>query len=163
MNVYYTDGSANPNPGPGGFAVIKNGQPYLLGKTKLETTNIKMEGNALLAALKDSNSETCEIYSDSEFWINVLTKWAKVWAKNNWQKKTGEIKNLDLVKELYQVYSGSKAELIWVRGHVGRELNEMADKWANIARTSSVKDNGSVIRIINQAEIKEISDQKEEK
>ena len=24
MNIYYTDGSCSPNPGPGGFAVIKD-------------------------------------------------------------------------------------------------------------------------------------------
>jgi ribonuclease HI len=24
--------------------------------------------------------------------------------------------------------------LVWVRGHVGTELNEMADEWANKAR-----------------------------
>jgi ribonuclease HI len=53
MIIYYTDGSASPNPGPGGFSVIKNGVPHILGSEDGDTTNIRMEGKAILAALKD--------------------------------------------------------------------------------------------------------------
>ena len=31
MITYYTDGSCDPNPGTGGFAVIKNMEPAVLG------------------------------------------------------------------------------------------------------------------------------------
>lgn len=31
MRILYTDGSASPNPGPSGFAVIENSQPIALG------------------------------------------------------------------------------------------------------------------------------------
>jgi len=50
MTTYYTDGSASPNPGPGGFAVIRDLQPYILGSEDGDTTNIRMEGKALIAA-----------------------------------------------------------------------------------------------------------------
>lgn len=135
MITYYTDGSASPNPGRGGFAVIKNGQPWLIGgeDESVETTNIRMEGMALLAALKDAAGQECQIYSDSEFWINVLTKWAMGWAANGWTKKGG-IKNLDIVRPLYEAYRNSQAELVWTRGHIGTELNELADEYANKAR-----------------------------
>lgn len=140
MITYYTDGSASPNPGPGGFAVIKNGQPWLIGgeDNPTETTNIRMEGMALLAALKDAAGESCQIYSDSEFWINVLTKWAPNWKANSWTKKGG-IKNLDIVQPLFGEYERSKATLIWTRGHAGTELNELADEWANRAREQKVR------------------------
>jgi ribonuclease HI len=134
MNVYYTDGSCSPNPGPGGFAVIKNDQPTVVGH-ELNSTNIRMEGCALIAALADASGDECLIYSDSEFWINVLTKWADGWAANNWHKKNGEIKNLDIVREVYESYKKSQAKLIWVRGHEGTANNELADVWANRART----------------------------
>ena len=111
MTTYYTDGSASPNPGPGGFAVIRDLQPYILGSEDGETTNIRMEGKALIAALKDANGAPCVIYSDSEFWINVVTKWAPGWEKRGWTKKSGEIKNLDIVRELYELYSNSQADL----------------------------------------------------
>ncbi len=134
MITYYTDGSASPNPGPGGFAVIRDGQPHILGSEEGDTTNIRMEGKALVAALKDAAGQPCQIHTDSEFWINVITKWAPGWAAKGWKKKGGEIKNLDIVQETYTLYGESQAELIWVRGHVGTELNELADEWANKAR-----------------------------
>src|SRR5688500_9570460 len=97
-DIYYTDGSCSPNPGPGGFSVIKNMQVCTLG-SEAESTNIRMEGSALIAAMKDAGGEPCTIHTDSEFWINVITKWAPGWQKKGWKKSNGEIKNLDLVKE----------------------------------------------------------------
>lgn len=134
MDTYYTDGSASPNPGPGGFAVIKNGSVHILGSEPGETTNIRMEGKALIAALDDAGTNQAEIYTDSEFWINVITKWAPGWEAKGWKKKGGEIKNLDLVKDAYALYQDANATLVWVRGHEGDEGNELADEWANRAR-----------------------------
>ena len=137
MKILWTDGSASPNPGPGGYAVIEvvdgGAKPVVLGRDK-DTTNIRMEGSAMIAAIKYAGEEGCEIHSDSEFWINVLTKWAPTWQKNGWVKKTGPIKNLDLVQELYELYCTYNVKLVWVRGHVGTENNELADTWANKAR-----------------------------
>jgi ribonuclease HI len=93
-----------------------------------------MEGKAILAALTDADGAHCEIFTDSEFWINVITKWAPNWERNGWKKKGGEIKNLDIVREVYPLYQKSRATLTWVRGHEGDEGNELADVWANKAR-----------------------------
>lgn len=133
MITYYTDGSCSPNPGPGGFAVIKDMQPAVLGGDR-DSTNIRMEGRAIIAALKDADGAECQIFTDSEFWINVITKWSLAWEKNGWKKKGGEIKNLDLVQEVCPLYRQSNATLVWVRGHVGDPGNELADEWANKAR-----------------------------
>ena len=137
MKILWTDGSASPNPGPGGYAVLEivdgEAKPVALGREK-NTTNIRMEGLAMIEAIKYAGGEACEIHSDSEFWINVLTKWAAGWQANGWKKKTGPIKNLELVQELYGLYTSHEVKLIWVRGHVGTEFNELADKWANRAR-----------------------------
>lgn len=133
--IYYTDGSASPNPGPGGFAVIRDMKPQVLG-SEAETTNIRMEGLAIIAALKDSDGKTCKIFTDSEFWINVITKWAPAWEAKGWKKSGGPIKNLDIVQEVCPLYRGSKSELIWVRGHNNDPGNELADEWANKARTT---------------------------
>ncbi len=134
MRVFFTDGSASPNPGPGGFAVIEHGRPVALGSEPGETTNIRMEGFALAAAMRASGGEPCTIHTDSEFWINVITKWAPGWEAKGWKKKGGEIKNLDLVKELYMLYQAGNTTLSWVRGHNDDEGNELADEWANKAR-----------------------------
>ena len=130
----FTDGSASPNPGPGGYAVIHDGQPVRLGSEDGETTNIRMEGHALIAAMEYLDGSHGEIHTDSEFWINVITKWAPGWESKGWTKKGGEIKNLDIVKKAYFLHGQSNAKLVWVRGHVGHEGNELADEWANKAR-----------------------------
>jgi ribonuclease HI len=136
MITYYTDGSASPNPGPGGYSVIRDMEVCKLGGEPGggQTTNIRMEGMAIIAALKDANGADCEIYTDSEFWINVITIWSLGWEKRNWVKKGGEIKNLDIVKEVCPLYRNSKATLIWTKGHAGDPGNELADHWANQAR-----------------------------
>ncbi|MBR2994097.1 ribonuclease HI [Candidatus Saccharibacteria bacterium] len=138
MKILWTDGSAMPNPGPGGFAVIdeSTGQPVYLGR-EAHSTNIRMEGLAMIAAIKYAGNEGCEIHSDSEFWINVLTKWADGWRARGWKKSHGEIMNLDIVKELYDLYHKYPVKLIWVRGHVGAKYNELADEWANKARAGT--------------------------
>lgn len=134
MRIIFTDGSASPNPGPGGFAVIENGAPIALGSEN-PSTNIRMEGLALKRAFEIlDGEEEAEILTDSEFWVNVLMKWAPAWEKNGWKKKNGEIKNLDIVKPLYELYKNSNVELKWLKGHAGHEFNEMADEWANRAR-----------------------------
>ena len=137
MKILWTDGSASPNPGPGGFAVIEvsdgGARPAVLGR-EADSTNIRMEGKAMIAAMKYAGEEGCEIHSDSEFWINVLTKWAPGWQENGWKKKSGPIKNLEIVQELYELYCKYPVKLVWVRGHAGTEYNEMADEWANKAR-----------------------------
>ncbi len=137
MKILWTDGSASPNPGPGGYAVLEvvdgEAQPVALGR-EAKSSNIRMEGRAMIAAIKYASEDGCEIHSDSEFWINVLTKWAPTWQANGWKKKTGPIKNLEIVQELYGLYCKYPVKLVWVRGHAGTEYNELADKWANKAR-----------------------------
>ena len=133
MRKLWTDGSASPNPGPGGFSVIEDKKPVAMGREDL-TTNIRMEGSAILEALKVLAGEEAEIWTDSEFWINVLTKWAPSWEKNGWKKKSGPIKNLGLVKKVFKAYREANAKLVWVRGHNGTTENELADEWANKAR-----------------------------
>jgi ribonuclease HI len=139
MISYYTDGSCSPNPGPGGYAVIKNMKPCIIGSEKM-STNIRMEGKAIWAALKDAQNAECQIHSDSEFWIKVITIWSLTWEKNGWKKKNGEIKNVDIVKEICSLYRKSNATLVWVRGHNNNPGNELADEWANKARQQKVSD-----------------------
>lgn len=137
MKTLWTDGSASPNPGPGGYAVLEivdsEARPVALGRDK-QTSNIRMEGTALIEAIKYAGEDSCEIHTDSEFWINVLEKWAPGWEAKGWKKSKGEIKNLDLVQELYKLYQTHDVKLVWEKGHAGIDYNELADTWANKAR-----------------------------
>ena len=133
MRTLWTDGSASPNPGPGGFAVIEDGVPVALG-SEMKSSNIRMEGSALIAAMEILAGKEGIIVTDSEFWVNVLTKWAPTWEANGWKKKSGGIKNLELVKKAFMLYKIGNVKLKWTRGHVGTKMNEVADEWANKAR-----------------------------
>ena len=123
--------------------MVENGKPVALGRDK-NSTNIRMEARALIEAMKLHDGMPCEIHTDSEFWINVLTKWAPGWEAKGWKKSTkGEIQNLDLVQEAYSLYrklleDGPLAiKFVWVRAHVGNNGNELADTWANKARAGA--------------------------
>lgn len=133
MITLWTDGSAEPNPGLGGYAVIEDGEPVALGREE-KSTNIRMEAMALIAAMEYAKGQPCTIYTDSEFWRNVLTKWAPGWEMNGWRKKRGEIKNLELVQKAHRLYQQGNINLIWVKAHAGTKYNELADEWANKAR-----------------------------
>lgn len=128
----WTDGSAVQRVG-GGFAVLdENYRPIIMGRED-KSTNIRMEGIAIICAMAFANGSRAIIHTDSQFWINVLTKYAPVWESNGWTKKGG-IKNLDLVKPAYDLYTSGKTELVWVKGHSEICGNEEADEWANRAR-----------------------------
>ena len=146
MSEIYTDGSAIPNPGLGGFAVVRDSQPIALGREE-KSTNIRMEAFALINAYKlASDGDT--ILTDSEFWVNVVTKWAPSWERNGWKKKTGPIKNLELVQELFAIYKiKPEVKLVWTRGHVGTLGNEQADFWANRAREGVTITNASEVTV----------------
>ncbi|MBP6880296.1 ribonuclease HI [Candidatus Saccharibacteria bacterium] len=138
MKIFYTDGSCSPNPGPGGWSVVEDKGPVAYGFAP-DSTNIRMEGQALIAAMALADGEPVTIKTDSEFWINVLTKWAPGWSAKGWKKKSGPIKNLDLVQEAFELYQNSQATLVWVKAHVGTDGNELADEWANKARLEKIE------------------------
>ena len=138
MSGVFTDGAATPNPGPGGWgALLKNGgsEKELWGGEP-DTTNNRMELSALIAACKMvPRDQKAVIYTDSELCVNTITKWAKAWEARGWRKKDGEIKNLELVQELYRLYhSHPGLELRWIKAHNGTRWNEYADSLATAYR-----------------------------
>ena len=142
--IIYTDGSAHPNPGPGGFGVIvlDNDEKiqYIYNKQfeKEKVTNNQMELKAILYAFLNYgvNINTNEftnnipiVYSDSNYCVQTFNSWMFSWANNGWiksDKKTPE--NLDLIKTYYNWYQkGYRIDLRKVKGHNGVKWNELAD------------------------------------
>ena len=146
MLEIYTDGSAHPNPGPGGFGVIvldkdKNfcDNNYQLvevySKQFDNTTNNEMELKAILYAFLiayQNPKENYIIYSDSSYAINVFTQWAANWAKNGWTKSDKKpIQNLNLIREGYKIYTQlNNCAIVKVKGHQGNICNELVDALA---------------------------------
>jgi ribonuclease HI len=131
----FTDGAAEPNPGPGGWgAVYVVGDKVVTEKRGHEphTTNNRMELAALRAACTLVPRGTpATIYSDSKLCVETMNTWAKGWEAKGWRKKGGEIKNLELVQEIYAVLqSRPELKLEWIAAHVGHRWNEYADSLA---------------------------------
>ena len=138
--VFYTDGSAHPNPGPGGFGVVtvdpKGEVIETYAKHCDNTTNNAEEMKAILYAAYRARlaGESAIIYSDSAYAINTFTNWMYSWKRNNWTKSDGKIpENLDLVKAFFDLSKTMDINFIKVKGHKGNKYNELADKLATSA------------------------------
>lgn len=134
--VIYTDGGCVPNPGVGGWGaiLIYKGKERELSGSHPETTNNRMEMTAAISSLKALN-RPCKvaIHTDSEYLKKGITEWLPGWKRKNWTRKGGEIKNVDLWKELDAVASQHDVQWRWVKGHAGVHYNERCDVLASEA------------------------------
>lgn len=143
--IIYTDGSAHPNPGPGGFGVVvlDNNENLWYTYSKQfagKVTNNEMELKAILYAFlnhgvkeeNDWNNNIPIVYSDSNYCVQIFNDWMFRWARNNWIKSDKKIpENLDLIQAYYEWYQkGYRIDLRKVKGHAGQSGNELADKLA---------------------------------
>ena len=146
----YTDGGASGNPGPGGYGVV-----LLSGKHRKEmsggfrlTTNNRMELLAVIIALETLKFDGTDvtIYSDSKYVVDAVTKgWVFGWEKKGFAKK----KNPDLWKRFLKIYPKHKVEFVWVKGHAGHELNEVADRLAVSAYQEGILEADEVYEATN--------------
>ena len=131
----FTDGSASPNPGPGGWGTVwvEAGEvrEQRHGK-EAHTTNNRMELKALVEAYKLLPGDAqAAVHSDSRLCVDSITKWAPNWERKGWTKKGGPIKNLELIQELYELFHAHEnCPLIWIAAHSGNRWNEYADSLA---------------------------------
>lgn len=132
----FTDGSCEGNPGPGGWGVVWVEDDVIRAEkhgSDPATTNNRMELTALIEAYRLLPVEAdVPVYSDSELCVKTVNEWAAGWEARGWRRKTGEIKNLELVKTLYTLARAHpKVRLTWIRAHDGSRWNEYADALAN--------------------------------
>ncbi len=137
----FTDGAAEPNPGPGGWGVVYVVDNRVVAEEcghEPHTTNNRMELVALIAGCRLVPPNTPSVlYTDSELCVNTVTQWAKGWEARGWKRKGGEIKNLDLVKELYgTLKTRPELRVQWIQAHAGFRWNEYADSLATSYRRS---------------------------
>lgn len=153
--IIYTDGSAHPNPGPGGFGVIvlDNNEKLLYNynrQFKNKVTNNEMELKAILYSFLNygininnplygfNNYDIPIVYSDSNYCVQTFNEWMFNWARNGWIKSDKNIpENLDLIQAYYDWYQkGYRIDLRKVKGHAGNKWNEIADQLATGKITS---------------------------
>ena len=131
----FTDGACRGNPGPGGWGVILRyeGREKELHGGELETTNNRMELTAAIEALKALNkSSRVDVYTDSVYVRDGITKWLARWQVRGWRTAAKKpVKNLDLWMELADLAERHDVSWHWVKGHAGHPGNERADELAN--------------------------------
>jgi ribonuclease HI len=137
----FTDGAADPNPGPGGWGAVYVVRDQIVAERwghEPHTTNNRMELSALIAGVSLVPERTpAVIYTDSQLCVSTINTWAERWEALGWKRKTGEIKNLELVKNLYRMFKGRPdLQLRWIAAHSGNRWNEYADSLATAYRRS---------------------------
>ena len=94
-----------------------------------------MELTAAIEGLKALKKPvSVELYTDSKYVQQGITKWIEGWKKNGWKTAARKpVKNQDLWQQLDQMMSQHKVTWRWVKGHAGDKYNEVADQLANQA------------------------------
>lgn len=141
----HTDGACSKNPGPGGWGVVvhfADGAIKEIGGGMRDTTNNQMELQGAIAALEflasQPQSQPIDLYTDSKYVLDGITKWIKGWKKNGWQTKDRKpVKNQEYWQKLDQL-NAPNVRWHWVEGHSGDPDNERCDVIARsyVARES---------------------------
>ncbi|MBX9926945.1 MAG: ribonuclease HI [Hyphomicrobiaceae bacterium] len=130
----YTDGACSGNPGPGGWGAILmyGGHRRELSGGEAQTTNNRMELLAAISAL-ETLKEPCEVelYTDSNYVKDGISKWITGWKRNGWKTADKKpVKNAELWQRLDAARGRHKVDWRWVKGHAGHPENERADELA---------------------------------
>ena len=126
------DGSSLGNPGPAGWAWYVDEDTWDAGGWPQGTNNLG-ELTAILRLLQATaeTGEELHILADSQYAINVVSKWRLGWKKRGWTKADKKpIKNLELIQEIDRAMEGRRVTFKWVKGHAGHRMNERADDLA---------------------------------
>jgi ribonuclease HI len=128
----FTDGSSIPNPGPGGWGAVYVVDDEVIAQDhghEPDTTNNRMEFTAIIrGAALVPEGVAATVHTDSRYCHDAITKWAAGWEKRGWRRKTGEVKNLDLVQAAFEIFRRRhELEMAWVPAHSGYRWNEYAD------------------------------------
>ena len=132
--VIYTDGACSGNPGPGGWGAIMrfgDNEKELSGGEE-NTTNNRMELEAAITALETLKCPcSVEVYTDSSYVKDGITKWIHGWQQKGWKTASRKpVKNTEYWKRLLAAQEPHDVKWHWVKGHAGHPENERADELA---------------------------------
>jgi ribonuclease HI len=140
--IVFADGASSGNPGPGGWGAIvvdETQQVQELGGGSPQTTNNRMELMAVTEALRLVSARTLpgakiEIYTDSTYVIQGVSRWIHGWKRNGWKTVDGkDVANREYWEALeVEILTLKSRTIEWlhVPGHAGIAGNERADEIA---------------------------------
>jgi ribonuclease HI len=132
--VIHSDGACSGNPGPGGWGALLqyNGAEKEIWGGENPTTNNRMELKAAIKALEALKRRSeVDLYTDSIYVRDGITKWIHGWKRNGWKTADKKpVKNVELWQELDALIRLHDVAWHWVKGHAGHVENERADELA---------------------------------
>lgn len=140
MIIIYTDGACKGNgkqgDSAGGFGVFiqypDNTTRHIWGGDPAATNN-RMELLGAITALERTPADIpVQLWTDSSYVKDGITKWIKGWKAKGWKKADGKpVLNQDLWQTLDTLCQKRQIDWQWLKGHAGLHGNEMADSLAN--------------------------------
>lgn len=135
----FTDGSVvcNGKPNAKGSSAICfphgeiQNKAYHLPPTWVRSNNrceyyAAIKGMELMNEYDPGKTKTLHIFTDSMLLLKTCTLWMYSWEKKKWKKSGGEIKNLDLVKVLYEHCNDRNIKWTHVPAHTsGTDFNSV--------------------------------------
>lgn len=106
----YTDGACINNGkknAKAGIGIYISENQKISERITGHQTNQRAELFAILKTLqiiKIEDYNSINIYTDSQYSINCITKWIYGWLKNNWlDSKKKSVKNKDIIEKIYNI------------------------------------------------------------
>jgi uracil-DNA glycosylase len=146
----YTDGACKRNGKPdaiaGYGAIFTKGNhegvelwgrvpPLIVNGKTMNPTNIRAEGIAIIRAIEYAANQPITIKTDSDLWVKMMYDHVPKWVKNGIPFTSKA--NVDIVTEMWNLFTARDVKLVWVRGHskvegADKTYNDMADALANV-------------------------------
>jgi ribonuclease HI len=91
-------------------------------------SNNRAEFYAIICAYRQADeidperTRTLHVFTDCMLAVKTCTEWMESWHRKGWKKSSpGEIKNLDMVRVLYEFYNGRGTVFTHVKAHTGKQ------------------------------------------
>lgn len=133
----WTDGSSDQKTRAGSGVVLinaKGSRLLIASHTPYKNTSSQAEAFAILLALRELTKPTnITIHTDSAYCFNAVNSWIHGWAKNKWKNSSKkDVGQKEIWQEIYKLMQVHHVNMVKVPAHTGIELNELADKLANL-------------------------------
>ena len=115
---------------------------FLSGSEPKETTNNRMEMQAVIAALSElqmGEMAPITIRTDSQIVVKGMNEWIAGWQAKGWKGANKKpVANRDLWEQMLELSQGKTITWSWVKGHAGDPMNEKVDGLAEAAARAAM-------------------------
>lgn len=145
----WTDGSCQPNRGPGGWAFVVEQRGQVIYERSGGAAGVDAQTAELIAVAKAlayvadlPNPGAVQVCSDSQYVVDGVNTWLPQWIRNDWKavgrrggRSSKPIRNVETWQQV-----AALAERLprlrpvrWVKAHSGAQFNSRADYLARTA------------------------------